>query len=267
MDSFVVNKEKETTKTEEIDLENQREITEAKQEDQPEIVTRDIKRRNYTLEIASGAILGSLSVLIGYIWDLTLEANHWGPKIAPGMTWLDIVAVPMLVAFLIFGIRSGLIAATIGCSAIIFYPNEAGIGWLSMWPKFIASITMFVVPWLILRAISKKESERKFFSKFKYSSDTFQNVGVYAFLLGMGILSRMTIMFILNSLLFGPAFFLVLNFTPEWEFMFASKEFLVKYLTLGGGYAAWNLVQGIADATFAYLLVFPTRLHKVFKAW
>lgn len=266
MNSFVAKKEKDSTETDNIVLDDHKESSD--QDDQPEIVTRDIKRRNYTLEIASGAILGSLSVLIGIIWDLTLEPAGWGPStLAPGMTWLDIMAVPMIVAFLIFGIRSGLIAAVIGCTSIIFFPNEAGHGWLSMWPKFFASATMFVVPWLILKALSKKESEKKFLQRFKYTSDSFGNIGTYVFLMSIAILSRAIIMFILNSLIFGPAFFVVLGITPTWEFMFASKLLFKKYMILGGGYAAWNIVQGIADAVFAYLIVFPTRLHKVFKAW
>ncbi|MHA1503893.1 MAG: hypothetical protein ACTSPT_01730 [Candidatus Heimdallarchaeota archaeon] len=265
MDSFVAEKEKETTKADTLALDEHQEPME--QDDQPEIVTRDIKRRNYTLEIAAGAILGSLSVLIGIIWDLTLEPAFWGPQFAPGMTWLDIMAVPMLVAFLIFGIRSGLIAATIGSTAIIFFPNEVNTGFIAMWPKFIASITMFVVPWIFLKTISRKESDNKFRNRFKNSSDSLENIGTYTFLMVIAILSRMLIMLILNSLVFGPAFFVVLNITPTWEFMFASKELFVKYISLGAGYAAWNGVQGISDAVIAYLLVFPTKLHKVFKAW
>lgn len=264
MDSFVAEKEKDA-KTESLVLDENQEPTE--QDDQPEIVTRDIKRRNYTLEIAAGAILGALSVLIGIIWDLTLEPAFWGPQFAPGMTWLDIMAVPMLVAFLIFGIRSGLIAAIIGCTAIIFFPNETTTGFVAMWPKFIASIIMFVVPWIFLKAMPKKESTNNFRNRFKYSSDSLENIGTYAFLMVIAILCRMLIMLILNSLIFGPAFFYVLGITPTWEFMFASKELFVKYISLGGGYAAWNGVQGISDAVIAYLLVFPTRLHKVFKAW
>ena len=66
VNSYSTKNEKETSIEENI--ENLQ-----KEEDEPEIVTRDIKRRNYTLEIAAGAILGALSVLIGIIWDLTFD--------------------------------------------------------------------------------------------------------------------------------------------------------------------------------------------------
>ncbi|MHA1739076.1 MAG: hypothetical protein ACTSXA_03415 [Candidatus Heimdallarchaeota archaeon] len=265
MDSFVAEKEKETTKAEEITLDEDHEPNE--QDEQPEIVTRDIKRRNYSLEIASGAILGAVSVLIGFIWDATLEPAGWGPLFAPGMTWLDILAVPILVAFFIFGIRSGLIAAIIGCSAIIFFPGEKGLGWFSMWPKFIATTTMFVIPWLILRLLSRKNNEKGFLKRFTYSSDTFSNVGTYAFLMAIAIACRVILMFILNSMLFGPGFIFLSGWSETFPFALASKENFIFYFSLGGWYALWNIVQGISDSVITYLLVFPTKLHKVFKAW
>ncbi|MHA1124160.1 MAG: hypothetical protein ACTSO7_00635 [Candidatus Heimdallarchaeota archaeon] len=265
MNSVISKEEKDSTKIDEIILDEKQETLE--QEDQPEIVTRDIKRRGYTLEIASGSILGALSALIGLLWDYTLESYGWGPAFAPGMTWLDILAVPILVAFFIFGIRSGLIAAIIGCSAIIFFPGEKGLGWLSMWPKFFATTTMFIVPWLLLRVISKRNSQNRFFKKFAYSSDAFQNVGVYAFVMSIAVICRVLLMLILNSILFGPAFFYLNHFTTTFEFIFGSKELFVKYFSLGGWYALWNIVQGISDSVIAYSLIFPTKLHKTFKGW
>ncbi|HUU89356.1 MAG TPA: hypothetical protein VMX17_16605, partial [Candidatus Glassbacteria bacterium] len=62
MNSVVTKNEKDTTKAEEAIVEENTKTSELDNEDQPEIVTRDIKRRNTTLEVASGAILGSLSV-------------------------------------------------------------------------------------------------------------------------------------------------------------------------------------------------------------
>ena len=227
---------------------------------------KEVKGKTLTIEIAAGAILGGLSALVGYIWDATLETIAWGPTFAPGMTWLDIMAVPMLVAFFVFGIRSGLIAAVIGCLTIMAFPGEQGIGWLSMWPKFIASSIMFVVPWLILRTMSRKERKIAFFKKFENSSASLHNIGVYSFVMLIAILTRLTIMFILNVLIFSPAFMYLFGWQETFIHVF-DPENTVFLLVLGGGYAGWNIVQGIADATFSYLIVYPTTLYKRFSVW
>ncbi len=227
---------------------------------------KEVSGKTLTIEIAAGAILGGLSALVGYIWDATLETIFWGPSFAPGMTWLDVMAVPMLVAFFVFGIRSGLIASVIGCLMIMAFPGEQGIGWLSMWPKFIASTIMFVVPWIILRTIVRRERKRAFFQIFKYSSATLNNIGVYSLLMIAAILTRLIVMFILNVLIFSPAFMYLLG----WEETFVNvfdPEYTAFLLGLGGGYAGWNVVQGIADATFSYLIVYPTTLYKRFATW
>ncbi len=227
---------------------------------------REHKGRTITIEIAAGAILGGLSALIGFIWDATLESIFWGPTFAPGMTWLDIMAVPMLVAFFVFGIRSGLISAVVGCLAIMAFPGEQGIGWLSMWPKFIASSIMFVIPWMVLKVVSRKERSNKFFKKFEYSSSTFNHIGVYVFIMVLAILTRLTVMFLLNVLVFAPAFMYLNGWAPKFVNVFDS-DWTGILLGFGGGYAGWNVVQGITDATFSYLIVYPTKLYKRFTTW
>ena len=70
-----------------------------------------------------------------------------------------------------------------------------------MWPKLIASSIMFVIPWIVLKAFSRKERTNNFFKKFEYSSSAFNNVGVYVFSMVLAILTRLTVMFILNVLI------------------------------------------------------------------
>jgi len=227
---------------------------------------KEYKGRTITIEITAGAILGGLSALIGFLWDAYVEGILLGPQFAPGMTWLDVVAVPMLVAFFVFGIRSGLIASVVGCVAIIGFPNERGIGWLSMWPKFIASVIMFVIPWLILKISSRKERTNNFLKKLEYSSSTFNHIGIYVFLMIIAIVTRLIVMFILNVLIFSPAFLFLIGIESKFIHVF-DPEKTVFLLGLGGGYAAWNVVQGISDATLSYLIVYPTKLYKRFTTW
>jgi riboflavin transporter FmnP len=184
------------------------------------------------------------------------------------MTWLDFLAIPILVAFFVFGIVSGIIAAVIGCGAIAFYLSES-FGWLSMWPKFFASTSMFVIPWIILRVIRRREGkkQRPFFQSFSYSSETFKPLKNFSFMMVCAILGRGVVMFLLNTLVVAPVFFWLLKIPPSNEHFTSVFTHPVLYLTLGGGYFAWNLVQGIFDAAISYLIVYPTNLYKRYATW
>jgi riboflavin transporter FmnP len=229
---------------------------------------REYSGETLTIEIAAGAILGSLSIIIGFTWDAVVERiGGFGPSFAPGMTWVDFLAIPIIIAFFVFGIISGLIAAVIGCGAIAFYLSEA-YGWLSMWPKFFASTSMFVIPWIVLRIVRKREDKkRRFFQSLSYSSEAFKPLENYVFLMGIAILGRAIIMFLLNTLLVAPLFFWLLKIPPSNEQFTSVFTNPVVYLTLGGGYAAWNIVQGLFDAIISYAIIYPTNLYKRYSTW
>ncbi|MBD3191752.1 MAG: hypothetical protein GF308_13980 [Candidatus Heimdallarchaeota archaeon] len=225
---------------------------------------KEFKGKTFTVELTAGAILGALSVLFGITWDAYVESLIGGPAFAPGMTWFDVVAVPMLVAFFVFGIRSGLIAAIIGCGAILFYPSEA-YGWVAMIAKFCASATMFVVPWLILKLNKRaKENNTKFLPVFKYSSETFKPVANYWVLMGFAIIARLIVMFLVNTLVILPIYIWLLSGKGTFQTVFTNP---IEFLSFGGGYTIWNVVQGIADAVIAYLIVYPTKLNERFATW
>jgi len=229
------------------------------------IETREFKGKSITVEIASGAILGALSVLIGFMWDLYVEGIMKGPGFAPGMTWFDLLTVPMLVAFFVFGIRSGLIACVIGCGAIIFYPTEA-FGWLAMIPKLTASLSMFVVPWVMLKIIGKRReagNKLRILKTLDYSSAALSPILNYVVVMAVAILFRCIFTFIINLFVVAPLFPYLL-YGGEFQTVFTEPEL---FLTLVGGYTAWNVVQGTSDAIIAYLIVFPTKLNKVFGIW
>ncbi len=227
---------------------------------------REYKGRTYTIEIAAGAILGGLSVLIGFLWDAYVEGILGGPQFAPGMTWLDLLAIPILVAFFVFGIRSGLIACVIGCGAIAGYLSEGGFGWLAMLPKFVATITMFLVPWTILKINNNRKAKNKFriLKTLDYSSETFNSVGNYAFLMGNAILFRMIFTFIFNLFVVIPLYFYLVYGGETFETVFTEP---ILFLTFVGGYTAWNIVQGVSDSIISYLIAYPTHLYKVFSTW
>jgi len=227
---------------------------------------KEYSGKTATIEIAAGAILGSLSIIIGFAWDAIVERiGGFGPSFAPGMTWVDFLAIPIIVAFLVFGVLSGIVAAIIGCGAIAFYLSES-FGWLSMIPKFFASASMIVIPWLILKIINRKKAhyKSKFLKSLKNSSESLQPTKNYGFVMGFTIFSRAVIMFVLNVLFVAPMFFWLLSGQGEFTSVFTDP---ILYLSLGGGYFAWNLVQGISDAIISYLIVYPTKLYKSYATW
>lgn len=228
------------------------------------IETREFKGKSITIELAGGAILGGLSVLIGFMWDLYVEGLLKGPGFAPGMTWFDLLTVPILVAFFVFGIRSGLIACVIGCGAIVFYPTEP-FGWLAMIPKLTSSLTMFVVPWVILKINGqrKENGKHRLLKSLDYSSDALSPIKNYLFIMSTTILFRCITTFIVNLFIVAPLF-LYLTYGGEFETVFTQP---IAFLTIVGGYTAWNVVQGTSDAIISYLIVFPTKLNKVFGIW
>ncbi|NHJ49811.1 MAG: hypothetical protein FK733_18610 [Asgard group archaeon] len=235
-------------------------------EDLPEM--KEYSGKTITIEIAAGAILGSLSIIIGFTWDAIVEGigGGFGPSFAPGMTWIDFLAIPILVAFFVFGIRSGLIACIIGCGAIAGYLSEGGFGWLAMLPKFVASSTMFVVPWIVLKINGrrKRKDKPRLMKKMNYSSETFKHVGNYAFLMGNAVLFRMIITFAFNLFVVLPLYTYLVFGSPTFITVFDDP---VTFLTLAGGYTAWNIVQGISDSIISYLIVYPTKLYKNYSTW
>ena len=228
---------------------------------------REYKGRTYSIEIAAGAILGGLSVLLGFTWDAYVESLIGSVVFAPGMTWFDVIAVPILVAFFVFSIRSGLIASVIGCGSIAFYLSEP-YGWLAMQPKFVATVSMFLFPWIFLKIINRRSQktgkETWFSKKLSYSSETFNPILNYLLLMGIAILGRAIMMFIFNLFVTLPIYGWLFSDREEFAWVGTNPVF---FLTSSALYMSWNLVQGVADATIAYLIVYPTRLYKVFSTW
>ncbi|HUU88340.1 MAG TPA: hypothetical protein VMX17_11370, partial [Candidatus Glassbacteria bacterium] len=91
-----------------------------------------------------------------------------------------------------------------------------------------------------------------------------QPIKNYSFVMGIAIFGRATIMFVINTLVIAPTFIWLYSGRGQFTTVFTDPIF---YLTLGGGYFAWNLVQGIADAVISYLIVYPTKLYKYYSIW
>ncbi|MBN1328705.1 MAG: hypothetical protein JXA54_04450 [Candidatus Heimdallarchaeota archaeon] len=223
--------------------------------------------KTFVIELAAGAILGGLSVLLGFTWDAYVESIMGSVTFAPGMSWFDIMAVPILVAFFVFSVRSGMIAAIIGCGSIIFYLSEP-YGWLAMQPKFVASVSMFLIPWIFLKIVKKrqmrKNKETKFLQRFKYSTETFKPIVNYIILMGVAIIGRAIVMFGFNLFVTLPLYGWLFSDRTTFAWVGTDPKF---FLITSALYSSWNLVQGVADAVISYLIVYPTRLYKLYSTW
>ncbi len=195
-------------------------------------------------ELAVSTLLGTLSIFFVLLPDVRLP---WG------MAALDFIAVPWIIAFLLFGLKAGLLTSIIGTSGIFFFSEES-IPFIGATMKFSASIPLIIIPAVIFSL-----------TRFRLYKEIGRMKKVYAFSMGIGIVVRCFVTMFLNyywaiPLMFGlnpidvPASF-------NWFFWGSSMNpNPLAYYVLGVG--LWNTWQGIIDVVVAWLIVYPTKIYK-----
>ena len=213
------------------------------------IETREFKGKTFVIELAGGAILGGLSIVFAVL------INPLMPTLPGlGIKIFDLIAIPMVLAYIIFGIRSGLLATITGCLGILILPEPAA--WIGMLAKFTATIPMIVIPWLIFKTNGFISKRSKIIPVFEETSDNLKKH--FAWMMLAAILSRFVLMFVLNLFVFIPLFTGgAVSITNE------AGAALLSATT----YALWNIVQGLGDAFIPFLLAYPTRFTKIFGTW
>lgn len=213
-------------------------------EDLPEM--KEFKGKTLLVELTGGAILGGMSVVFAFL------VNPYMPTVPlMGIKIIDFIAIPMILAFIVFGIRGGLLATTIGCLFILLLPEY--LPWVGMLAKFSATIPMIIVPWLFFKT-NKFTSKIRIINLIEESSENL--LKYYPFLMTLAVLIRLLLMFTLNLVAFVPLYSgITLSVDPKMA------------LILAAGYALWNVVQGTVDAYLPYLIAYPTRLAKTFSTW
>jgi len=214
-----------------------------------ESTSREVHRSSiYSLrELAVSSVLGALSIFLVFAPDVRLP---WG------MAALDFIAIPWVIAFLIFGLKSGLLTSIIGFLGILFFSEEA-FPLVGATMKFSATIPLILVPALVLK-----------FTRSKGSSESFAMKKVYIFSMAMAIVVRCLVTIFLNYYWAIPYMY---NLKPTavpgafnfffWGDPFSSSPFT--YFILG--ISLWNTWQGIVDAVVSWFVVYPTNIHKQFR--
>jgi riboflavin transporter FmnP len=195
-------------------------------------------------ELAASTLLGALSIFFVFLPDVRLP---WG------MAALDFIAVPWIIAFLLFGLKAGFLTSVMGTLGIFFFSEES-VPVVGATMKFSASVPLIIIPAVIFSL-----------SRFRFYNDAAKMKKVYAFSMGIAIVVRCFVTMFLNyywaiPLMFGlnpvdvPASF-------NWFFWGSQMDpHLLTYYVLG--VSLWNTWQGIIDAVIAWLIVYPTKLYK-----
>ncbi len=193
--------------------------------------------RRLTIEITGAAIFSALSIVFGMI-DLTiLRVPGWY------IAYFDPISLIWIMAFLIFGVRAGIITAIIGTIGLM--PIDPTI-WIGPMMKFLSTIWFIVIPYIWVRLNSKNKS-----------IENVQKLSNYIPSVVVAWIIRCLLMMLLNYLILKYMFFMIDDMTLGWlgfEQISGLTAVIVTLLLI-------NTLQSIFDATIPYILVFKTPIH------
>lgn len=179
-----------------------------------------------TIKIAGAAILASLAVIMQILPPIF---------ISPWTMRIDLVAIPWILCWIIFGLKPALLSILISAPLIGFVGPLAG-GWVGATMKSVASIWMFVIPGII----AWKAGGTKHLLENKR---LFVVASIFAIIVRVGV----TIIF--NFYFALPFFFYM---TPD-DIIGYFSEITIFGLAGLGAYitevAFWNTIQAIIDLT------------------
>jgi len=177
-----------------------------------------------TIKIAGSTILAALAVILQILPPIFV--SPWSMRI-------DLVAIPWILCWIIFGLKPALLSILISAPMIGFVGPLAG-GWVGAIMKSVASIWMFVIPGIIAWKVggAKKLLENK-------------RLFVVASI--VAIFARIGVTVIFNYYFALPIFF---EMTPNDIINFYESVNIFGLVGLGSYIAAvafWNTIQAIVD--------------------
>ncbi|PVX27799.1 MAG: hypothetical protein CW716_00425 [Candidatus Bathyarchaeum sp.] len=184
-----------------------------------------------TIKIAGATLLAPLAVILQIF--VPLFVTPWGMQI-------DLVAIPWMICWIIFGLKPALLSLFISAPLVGFLGPFAG-GWVGATLKTVATIWMFLIPAL-------------FASKMGGTKKLLENKKMFVSVAIISLIIRAIVTVIFN-------FYFALPFFFGW-----SHETIISMFdsvtTLGfvgfGAYvtevAVWNIIQGIIDLFVSMIL-------------
>lgn len=201
-----------------------------------------------TLEVTGAALFGALSlVLSAFTTPFLPRIPGWGIAI------IDPVSILWICCFLIFGPKSGLLCCTIGTLALLPFDNSGFIGPLM---KFAATISLIIVPILILRLYKRSNKER--------NSQKYKKLHNYVITGILGTILRVIVMTFLNILLFMTIYSNFLEFT---DLSFLGLPGVSGWTAIIIGAIIINAETSVWDLLVPYLIVFGLKIDQKFEIW
>ena len=184
-----------------------------------------------TIKIAGATLLAPLAVILQIF--VPLLVTPWGMQI-------DLVAIPWMICWIIFGLKPALLSLFISAPLVGFLGPFAG-GWVGATMKTVATIWMFLIPAIFA---SKMGGTKKFL----------ENKKMFALVAVLALAIRAVVTVVFNFYFALPFFF---GWSPDTIIGMFSNTANISFIgnTIGviglGAFvvevAVWNTIQGIID--------------------
>ena len=183
-----------------------------------------------SMEVAGAAVLAAVSVALQTLPPLFLT---------PWFMRIDLVAVPWVVAWILFGFKASLLSLIISIPIVGVLGPFAG-GWVGAIMKAMASIWMIAIPALFSLRYGV---ERLLASKLLYG------VTVLASVIVRGIATVFLNLYFAIPVFFGMTLDQILEFfsNPAFQSFFGLSLGLAGIWAAAGEIFFWNTVQGLID--------------------
>ena len=191
-----------------------------------------------TIKLAGATILAPLAVILQIF--VPLFVTPWGMRI-------DLVAIPWMICWIIFGLKPALLSLLISAPLVGFLGPFAG-GWVGATMKSVATIWMFLIPAI-------------FAWKADGTKGLLENKRLFVLASVFALIIRAIVTVVFNFYFALPLFYYM---TPDSIIGMFSSANSLSFIgnSLGliglGAYVAevaiWNTIQGIIDLTASLLL-------------
>ena len=184
-----------------------------------------------TIKLAGAIILAPLAVILQILPPLF---------VSPWTMRIDLVAVPLMICWVIFGLKPALLSLLISAPLIGFLGPFAG-GWVGATMKSVATIWMFLVPGIIAW-------------KTGGTKNLLENKRLFVVASVLAIIVRVLVTVIFNFYFALPFFF---NMTPNDIIGYFSNATIFGYVGILAyiiEVAFWNTLQGIIDLTATMII-------------